>query len=802
MRASGAVFSGLIRVIWKWALAAALLTLGLEVLAVFLRTQEWAQPPIWLPLWESAPTSLADPLLLGIVQVGAVVLGLFFATVGVVASTVYADAPQGTRKLFVWERGNRVYALTVAASVVAALTLLAARLAAYEPTLFAVGSLTVLAAFMVLALVVAAPHTLAFFDPLETTAPLLQHLDRWASRASSPGVRSTDATFQNHYRTQASILLSQLEGVAEYARQTSRSDPDRFGRLARDVTEAWRRYSRMKLAIPRDSFWYERKYTHPRWDLADHHRSGIAIATRTPLTPDQKPDHLWVEAHMSALVGVALHELLKSGKHQSAVLLLTSVGQLARELLGHLQYEEYLLVWNEVTGKLQQSFSQDDQETAAATADRLALVDAWAAIPVESILGLEISSRILDPDRFSHLIKQAMATPGGIYEVNASAPVLERLERSVADREIEIVAEGHTVSPLWFTTQIAARDAIRAIHRITKLLIEDIDRTLRAKAAALAADLPDSSAIIISRGVEACHKLDAHLPRIATRLDALSTLEITPDDRWPTDGYDRFEETAQDLYRRFINTAIETLRTSSVLPATPELPDLFGQLRSLVAEELFRALLDRDSSLFAKYFSTYLATADQAQRRAIDAVETDNTQAQMIAALEPWLLAFELSGYALFFTRLDGTPFWEECERTWNALLEALENPSAKISAFTRLLMYRDALFGIAAGDVHRTSRTQRFEAHLRDKGVLQDTGMRDAPWHTDDDQLDQFDSLTAVFLEFPRFHDMHDLFLSEFLLRHPAAQGVKAPRGVEQLRDSLQNRERHRPNDTEDGHD
>ncbi len=796
------MFSGLIRAVWKWALAAALLTLSLEALAVFLRTQEWAETPIWLPLWESAPVSLADPLLLGIVQVGAVVLGLFFATVGVVASTVYANAPEGARGLFVWERGNRVYALTVAAFVAAALALLTARLAAYEPTMLAVGTVAVLAAFMVLALVVVAPRTFAFFDPLETTVPLLQRLDRWASRASSSGVRSADATFQNHYHNRASILLNQLEGVTEYARQTSRGDPNSFGRLAREVTVAWRSYSRMKSAIPRDSFWYERRYTHPRWDLAEHHRSGVAIATRTPLTPDQEPDHSWVEAHMSSLVGIALDELLKSGKHRSAVSLLTSVGQLASELLGQLQYEEYLLVWNEVTEKLQQWFSRDNQETAATTAERLALVDAWAAIPVEAVLGLEIASRILDPDRFSHLIKQALATPGGIYEANASGPVLERLERSVADRELEIIAEGHTVSPLWFTTQLAARDATRATHRITKLLIEDIDRTVKARASTLATDSPDSSAVIISRGVEACHKLDAHLPRIAARLDALSTLQITPDDRWPTAPYDRFEGMAQDLYRGFIDTVVEALGTPGVLPATPELPDLFGQLRSLLAEELFRALLGRESLLFAKYFSTYLATADQAQLRAIGAVEADNTQAQMIAALEPWLQVFELSGYALFFTRLDKTPFWEDCKRTWNALLETLENPAAKISAFTSLLIYRDTLFGIAPGDVHRTSRTQQFEAHLREEGLVQDAGFRGAPWDTKGNDPSRFDPLVAVFLDFPSFHDMHDLFLSEFLLQHPAAGGAKMPRGVEQLRDSLQHREKHRPVDTEDGHD
>ena len=102
----------------------------------------------------------------------AALLALFFATVGVIASTAYARVPGEIRQLFVRERTSLIYVWNVAVALLVGLVVLTMPLVAHRwPHGLTVLLFAVLTAFSVLSLAVLGTRLFNFFDLSTLVAP-------------------------------------------------------------------------------------------------------------------------------------------------------------------------------------------------------------------------------------------------------------------------------------------------------------------------------------------------------------------------------------------------------------------------------------------------------------------------------------------------------------------------------------------------------------------------------------------------------------------------------------------------------
>jgi hypothetical protein len=247
--------------------------------------------PGWLlQLFQPLEATEFEPFALTAAQVGGTLLALYFATVGVVASTAYANAPHRIRLLFVRERSGRFYTKTVALLVTAALIVVG--LARVGVTIHALTILVLIAVavFAVLSLVVLGVTIFNFFDPASLATTLVADFVLWVNAASAGSGRLwEDASFQDYYQRQAAGVLETFEELLELIVSTQRSDYRRVADLAGSAARMQQYYSGRKSRIPTKSRWYPRRYQHPSWLTAADTQRSMALATGTAMQPKEVP---------------------------------------------------------------------------------------------------------------------------------------------------------------------------------------------------------------------------------------------------------------------------------------------------------------------------------------------------------------------------------------------------------------------------------------------------------------------------------------------------------------------------------
>lgn len=73
------------------------LVVALEVVALVLRGTEWGSATGWFEPPDSSLQETASALVAAAIGVGATLLGLYYATIGVIASTIYKSVPGDVR---------------------------------------------------------------------------------------------------------------------------------------------------------------------------------------------------------------------------------------------------------------------------------------------------------------------------------------------------------------------------------------------------------------------------------------------------------------------------------------------------------------------------------------------------------------------------------------------------------------------------------------------------------------------------------------------------------------------------------
>ncbi len=790
LRHDGRVLAGLVGSVLLAALGTAAIVASSEAVATVLRHHlHWGS--LFLPVDPADYGTLVG------VAVGAeaAFLGLFYTTVGVIASTTYARVPGEIRSLFVHARTSVIYAWNVATALLVGLVLLTMPLVAhYKPHGLTVLAFAVLSGFSVLSLVLLGTGLFSFFDLSALSFPLRRRFLHGVKAASASGRSVPGAAQQQAAHDRAAEVLriyGQLTDLIEKRDATEARAPER---IALELLDCWRDMAVIKSAIPSKSEWFSPAPSHPNWLTLDQERLSIALATGIGIQPVMGPDPLWAEKLISRCLARLLLVMSEPDGWERAIRVVDQASEVVYLLASGLQVDEAQLLRRTLSQYLRKigatvgPGSGDQDPGTDWGAFHLAAAEREVLVFTRFLLGLTAVMEGIGAERAAAAFEDAVDTARGPYQAGVPARLLQLLEGIAAGIEFERRTERRRVTPAWWVHHLAARTLSHILVTATTDFFDDVQAELVNPLISDAGQDAALMAMKVLSCLELAGNLTVHLRAAHQCLAILDGLRHarSNDELWP--GGSLPDDIPAVLERQLHLKLAQTAPQLGYQRRDSTQPDLFGQSYRLLFNAAFRAILDSQADLARQLSPVAITLADRARARLSGDLISERTSNQVIFGSEPVIDMMELSGLAMLMSEVSPPGIWPEMRALWDSLLSD-GTTQARAGQMSAALSAHEGLFGITAGSIGRTQRKQALASTLSQHGIT---------WPVTSPIIAAFNPRG---IGFPQ-PELADLFLAEYLKKRPDMDSLPTSRGAEHLRESIDRYQKQIQDDEDQGTD
>ncbi|HET9655316.1 MAG TPA: hypothetical protein VFP72_08175, partial [Kineosporiaceae bacterium] len=414
----------------------------------------------------------------------------------------------------------------------------------------------------------------------------------------------------------------------------------------------------------------------------------------------------------------------------------------------------------------------------------MGLVDSLGLAHVNSILGLLDYVRALSsgfPDWVEAEIKRPHRPLGQVPRT-----LMSNLKDAIA---FEISIEGRQITPGFVCAQLAGRALATEVVDELALLIGGLESDYLAWVDSMALTSNyDLVGTATSRLDEAIEKLDAHRGVIEQFLAACEEVHRDVDDTWPETALSATWARVRLIESSIVKRVAEVAEKAELLH-TPTRPDTFGWSYERLVDGILDSIIHSDSDVLAFATPKFLAATIRAEERLKKTIVRQHPSVRASYTSEPLVTLCELTGVAIFYSRLLGSddlrkPFVEG----WDSLFST-EGKRLAQYVLLSLDVNRNAFIGLTSPSLMRGRRQQIIEHDLVARGGQVDTF---------DIRLSHPDPWVSSVLAHGHFIDYAALFAVEYLL--PTLQSknwldLEIPRHVVQLSESLSRRVNRDPN-------
>jgi hypothetical protein len=743
-----------------------------EVVSVAVRLSPWGASN---PLFNAPGNGLQNAVssLIGAaVAVAATLLGLYYTTVGVIASTIYKSVPGDVRDLFITERNSEVYLKVVVQTIAVGVLILVAAAFGYDVAGLTLLIEGLLVALTCIGLVVVTKHLFEYFDPSKLSAPLLRDIVgavKVVTRSRTRGVAPRQQ--EAHYA--AYRALASFRHLAEMLDAPDLRNATAPVSLSRQLLMVLRFYSDWKYTIPTDSKWWDRVPKHQNWLTIDHTRLEMALNTSVSYPAEMEPDYLWVENTVARLLRTTLSVAFRSQSGANALAISEEVSQLLYLLAARMQIDEALALeaaWDQVVLSVTTTpaVAAPDADDYEIRLNQMAAAESLVRPLTTMLLGLERAAQMVLNRDLSAEFDAAVTDPDALYRGTLPTGTRQMLENFAAAVRRETAIEGKRISPAWWINHLAARSMAEALLATEAGLLGAVhSRTLDQVAQFRAAKRFDLAAITGMGALELLHKIEFHTPTIRAAEARLASFRNanTSIEQWPERASTEFDPSVAHM--EMLKTLSELLPELRTIKFNPREPDLYGQLYQFTVDGAFRAIIEGDTERGLAMYGAALLEMDPARLRIVADLERRDPALMTAYAIEPVITAMDLAGYALLMHELDGTDIWPKVRAVWDGLLA--DHP--ELAEFLRAMaVYADRPMGLTVGGLERSRRSIALRQLLASRGLGRDD---DDLWTEEGDLVEPPAPHPSPIVSAlaPDRYAMHDdlyaLFLVEYLRNH-----------------------------------
>lgn len=733
---------------------------------------------------------------------GALFLGLYFTAVSVVASTVYARAPNEVRQLFMQERASAIYLRLLSWCTVIAVLALVTGVLGFSLGFLNLLLLILLAISATLSFVPLGLRVLHFFDPGHLTLYLHRELAKWVRAATPDGYRWRDASFQAHYHTRTARAL---RTYAQLVSLTGNQSDARTAEMLCRVLLFMPRFAQLKLRIPPHSQWHRQTYKHPRWLTTASPQMRVPLVTDTRLAPETVPDAMWLEKDLARILVDALPGLLKAKAATSAYLIASGLRQALHGLAHRFAVDESLLLLRSFHGLVFDHLERTPEcGLTDQGADRerhlLGILDCCAHGATEILLGLSTRLEQTPPQAFGKAIGgMRWRRAGAIYMGGWPTKVVRTLESLRDGLLFEKAVEGKSLTPGWYLQELSASAFVDYLKSSLEPVLAHMEACFGARLEALLGNGQVArSATLIEAGLEACNKCVAHFAQLKSWHEGMVQFHRVPQIRWPDIDWDGLTTRIAACRESLLHAYARLAPSLAGLPVPDECPDYFGHAYMVLAEESYRSMASGDDAMFAVLFPSFFKVCLSSPGRLPPLLHGQSNRLRIVYSSEPMADLLALSGIAIIYSELDGRPCFNVVKTQWDAYLNAKGQAGQVVELIYAEMEYRDSLPGLMPRDTLRTRWTMDLRNRLSAEGLLGwvrppilSGGRRPEPPH----MSPIINVLTGGAFSTDK---ADDVFVVAYLRGRPEAAGIQLPRRSQFLVESLARYQERRPR--EDG--
>ena len=736
-----------------------------------------------------------ETVLLAIAQISCILIGLYYAGMGVIAGTVYARLPRRLQNLFVADKAGTFYLRLLALLGVGTLLLLLCNLSGFHTGVFAFTGVLLLTATAIPGFVVVALRLMDFFDPGEMKSSIVGDLMKVIRSVTPKGYRWRDPSFQSWRQHRANDLLESFYDVVNASIKSGYGEKQELRRHAVHVLGLLEYYEDRKPRIPGDSYWFRRVPRHKSWLTSDDSSVDMAIRTGSSLYPDSVPDNMWFEKEIVKILTLVLETQLDREDFRGVVEWGAQLHNTLNSMARQMSIDECLHVSRALRGVLVRKL---DTINAIAQADGTVSEDVPIAIAVVDTLGswlisifLGFSERVVSLDR-EHCVRIMKdiewRNPRTIYSQGLPAVVTAELESIRRQLEFETRIEGTTVTPVWFQAEIAMLRLARSGKEFVDLLVGELGFSLADHVEALSSKKQYLlAAQLATRGLEVCSKFPFHVDRLKVALDSIPGNSKVPDLPWPEINWQSLCEQVETVHEKIVLSLAKSVKELGGIVWSPSVPDYFGQVYCVVAEETYRAMAGGNENLFCKLFPAFFAAVLLAHGRLHKELLDRDPQTLLAFIMEPLEDLLWISGFGILYSELEGRSFARTTKEVWNRFLDKHPNVEEFFHLISASIQHRHAMPGIYPRDLTRTGWMQDFRGRLRKRGLMSRTFPSFSGFLEPELPKHQSPVICAVGESEFSFYDPRDVFLVTYLQKRPGAKGFELPEKSKSLARTLE---------------
>lgn len=693
------------------------------------------------------------------VGASASLLGLYFATVGVVASTVYVSAPVSIRGLFVNEPSGTVYVRGVVRSLVFGVVLLSLASIGHDPSRLVIAVFSLLTLNAVLRLMILGGRIFNFFDPTALAGPLSSKLIR-SAKSASRGRGALDKGTQLAARTTAEEALRTYFDLAVLLEDRKSRTANGPREVARQLIRATIVYASLKPGIPTESMWWERKAAHPNWFTVDATRLNMALATATGIYPELVPNRLWVEESVADTLRLAIAETYRTGGSTSALVLAKNMAELARNLARRAQVTEALVIERVWMDQVAEMIRGEDSSPRGKDLNRLAAAEQSVMPLIEVWLGYVQGTTVLARLDLQGLVHRAAGSSSSTYGHSLPPQTVIDLEHFRTRAREERRAEGRIVTPDWWFGHFLARSISAHVNQGFAAIRSEVELSAGSVNTHIEAEDYAAATVVLLANLELVHRLENRLPEVIESMKTLASHRnsSTGVSEWPSFPKDvAWIGELRDVALTKLAACLPHLRVDA---HNATRPDLHGQAYQTLYDATFQALLQGEGSLATLLFSALLQEVQPTGSRLARDVKSVDPSAQIAYVLEPFIGAMELSGLADLMQEVDRTGVWSDFKAIWEKHVLGTAPEVTALPYFLAWQAVDSALFKGAPG-LARTNREQLVRRTLQGKGIA--VGRHDRASQATDRRSVIVESFTNSY----GLLELADLFVVDFLMTH-----------------------------------
>ncbi|KAB2881547.1 hypothetical protein F9K33_00375 [bacterium] len=617
-----------------------------------------------------------------------VLLGLFFALLGTVASTTYSKAPSELRSLLMDEPIIVAYVRQSTFLAAISILVLVSISLRFTPQAFIIFFLTWNSLRLIFYLFQAVKFAFEFFNVAVLTRILIRKIGKEIRSVTLESKNWLDPSFQIHHRKQVSFYLRYLSDSVTLSVDVS-SIKKTGGLEIEEIILGLRYYLGLKGRIPTDSKWFREKHVFTPFLPSNDPAKEISARTYAFPAPKVTKDIMWFEVEILNILFQYLDRTLEKKRIETFV-----------------QFGNYMKIVSEDCGQsgnvragkivlqglynVMEKLIDSDHQRKEFSSDLLQSLDVFILCLESLVLKLLLRIQSATPDVFNGRIVQLTknnATPYALDFFDDYIPVLEQLTSFI---QFESKVEGKIITPKWYIVQLATAKYVEVVSESVNDAIKclfafsDNIRNLLSGSVFVA-----ESSFVRQRVLHVYWKIKSHLKTIKSQMEDFKKFKIQDDVVWPADIFDQI---IMEINSRSRNTIVEMSKSLSPLVKLnlPEtIPDLFGQAYFSVSQEVFDRMSKNDSDCFEDIFRAFF---DASMDFKVILRESGNLQFyRQILVSQPIIELLRLSGLCFIYTDLIGnSTFRDSCINTWDNYLAKISGGSNEVETNALKTIFED----------------------------------------------------------------------------------------------------------------